>query len=242
MSALVAENKAKISANRKAIFELEGCVNHNKAKAYLARSVVAENAALISKNYNAAFLGNRQLANENTDALFRNRIALAQSLPSNTEVEVNFREATINAAKLAFLDHRSSVNSQVLSISQDMAALNAQAIAINRRVMEANESIKDFNSALIAENSRLIENGQGTPTPESNAALIAANAALIAKIGGRVSGNNSAIDELMAATETNRKNALANSDQIAERRAAILKNHDLIAANRERIAALVGAR
>jgi hypothetical protein len=133
------------------IFELEGTVNHNKAKAYLARSVVAENAALISKNYNAAFLGNRQLANENTDALFRNRIALAQSLPADSEVEINFREATINQAKLAFLDHRSAVNGQVLSISQDLAALNAQAISINKRVLEANESIKDFNSALIGE-------------------------------------------------------------------------------------------
>ncbi len=130
---------------------MEGTVNHNKAKAYLTRSVIAENAALIAKNYNSAFLGNRQLANENTDALFRNRIALAQSLPSGTDVEINFREATINAAKLAFLNHRSHLNAQVLSISQELAALNAQAIAVNRRIMEANEGIKDQNSALIGE-------------------------------------------------------------------------------------------
>lgn len=143
--------KAKIVVlfNFNRIFELEGCVNHNKARAYLLRSKVAENSALIAKNYNAAFLGNRQLANENTDALFRNRIALMQCLPAGNEVQVNFREAKINQAKLAFLDHRSVVNGQVLSISQDMAAVNAQAIAVNRRIMETNESIREKNSALI---------------------------------------------------------------------------------------------
>lgn len=131
------------------IFELEGSVNHNKAKAYLLRSKIAENAALINKNYNAAFLGNRQLANENTDAIFRNRIALFQALPANNDIERNYREAKINQAKLAFLDHRSALNAQVLSISQDMAAVNSQAIAVNRRVMEVNESIREKNSALI---------------------------------------------------------------------------------------------
>jgi len=243
MSALIAENKANIAKNRSAIFNLEGSVNHNKANAYLTRSVVAENSALISKNYNAAFLGNRQLANENTDALFRNRIALAQCLPSSTDVEVNYREASINKAKLAFLDHRSTVNGQVLSITQDMAALNAQAIAINRRIMEANENIKDFNSKLISENTAWLDGSlHHHATPEGNAAMIAANAAKIAAITERVHGNNRAAEELLATTEANRNAALANSAQIAERRQAILKNYEQIKANRHRIAERVAER
>lgn len=239
MSALVAENKAKISANRAKIFELEGVVNHNKAKAYSLRSKVAENAALIAKNYNAAFLGNRQLANENTDALFRNRIALFQCLPTNTDVERNYREAKINQAKLEFLDHRSTLNGQVLSISQDQAALNAQAIAINRRIMETNESIREKNSALIAENTSLIGHNHGTPTPEGNAAIVAANSAKIAEINARVNTNGNAMDALEATTDTNRTAALENSHQIAQRFAAIKANHDLIAANRVRITEII---
>jgi len=242
MSALVAENKANIGANRAKIFELEGSVNHNKARAYMLRSKVAENTALISKNYNAAFLGNRQLANENTDALFRNRIALMQCLPSGSEVHVNYREAKINQAKLAFLDHRSVVNGQVLSISQDMASVNAQAIAVNRRIMETNESIREKNSALIAENTTLIGHDHGTPTPEGNAALIAANAAKIEEIKSRVGSNNATMDALEAQTDTNRNAAIENSHQIAQRAVAIKANHDLIAANRARIAQLVAGR
>jgi len=242
MSALVAENKAKIGANRAKIFELEGSVNHNKAKAYMLRSKVAENAALIAKNYNAAFLGNRQLANENTDALFRNRIALMQCLPATNEVEVNYREAKINQAKLAFLDHRSAVNAQVLSITQDMAALNTQAIAINRRIMEANEGIREKNSSLIAENTTLIGHNHGTPTPEGNAAIVSANAAKIDEITSRVGTNGHAMDVLESATDANRASAIENSHQIAQRAVAIKANHDLIAANRARIAQLVAGR
>jgi hypothetical protein len=242
MSALVAENKAHIGANRAKIFDLEGCVNHNKAKAYMLRAKVAENTALISKNYNAAFLGNRQLANENTDALFRNRIALMQCLPATNAVEINFREAKINQAKLAYLDHRSAVNAQVLGISQDMAAVNAQAIAVNRRIMETNESIREKNSALIAENTTLIGHDHGTPTPEGNAALIAANSAKIDEIKARVFTNSTTMDALETQTDTNRAAAIENSHQIAQRLVAIKANHDLIAANRARIAQLVAAR
>jgi hypothetical protein len=242
MSALVAENKARIGENRAKIFDLEGNVNHNKAKAYMLRSKVAENAALIAKNYNAAFLGNRQMANENTDALFRNRIALMQCLPANNEVEINYREAKINQAKLAFLDHRSAVNAQVLSITQDMAAVNAQAIAVNRRIMEANESIREKNSALISENTTLIGFDHGTPTPEGNAQIVAANAAKIEEIKARVNANNATMDALESQTDANRAAAIENSHQIAQRLVAIKANHHLIAANRARIAKLVAGR
>lgn len=114
----------------------------------MLRAKVSENAALIAKNYNSSFMGNRQLANENTEAIFRNKIALMQCLPSNNQAEVNYREAKINEAKLQFLDHRSALNAQVMAITKDMAILNEHAIAINRRIMETNEAIKEMNANL----------------------------------------------------------------------------------------------
>ncbi len=89
------------------------------------------------------------MANDNTEALFRNRIAIAEGLPARNETEAAYREATINKEKLAFLDHRSNLNGQVLSITHDMVAQNTQANAINRRVMNTNEDIKNFNANLI---------------------------------------------------------------------------------------------
>ena len=68
---LTTDTQESPSFARQAIFELEGTVSQNRAKAFIARSQVAENSTLANQNYNAAFLVNRRIANENTDALFR---------------------------------------------------------------------------------------------------------------------------------------------------------------------------
>lgn len=95
---------------------------------------------------------------------------------------------------------------------------------------------------ILAENTTLIGHDHGTPTPEGNAALIAANSAKIEEIKSRVSANNATMDALEAQTDANRNAAIENSHQIAQRLVAIKANHDLIAANRARIAQLVAAR
>jgi len=238
MSSLSAANKDKIAKNRKAVFELEGVVNHNKARAYLTRSAISENAQLIHKNYSAAFLGNRQIANENTEAIFRNRHALINTLPSTNEVEINFREAWRNKAKLEYLQHRSQLNSTLLAISQDLSALNKAAIGVNRKVMDANERIKDFNAGLIADNTALI-GAVHNPTPESNAAIIAQNAVVIEEIRKRVGENDGVITALWGFVDSNRNDAIENAKLIANRREEILNNHKLIVENAKRIADLI---
>lgn len=243
MSALTRKDrkryKSLIGVNRAKIFDLEGIVNHNKAKSYLLRAKTSENAALISKNYNSAFMGNRQLANENTDAIFRNKIALMQSLPSNNQAEINYREAKINEAKLQFLDHRSALNAQVVAITKDLAILNEHAIAINRRIMETNEAIKDMNAALNAEISATIELIPAAPSPEAYVAIVASNAAKIEEIMSRVALTTASMEALDHTTETNRAFSMGDTQLINIRLAAIKANYDAISADRLRIAELL---
>ena len=99
-------NKAAVKKNRRSIFEVEAAVTANRAKAYAARSIVEENRAGILKNYTAAFMGNRQLANQNTDDVFRNRRAIISSIDADTAVEENYRDSLLNEATLEFLEHR----------------------------------------------------------------------------------------------------------------------------------------
>jgi hypothetical protein len=54
----------------------------------MARSVVEENHDSILKNYHAAFRGNRNLANANTDDLFRNRYAILRSMKIDSANQV----------------------------------------------------------------------------------------------------------------------------------------------------------
>ena len=49
----------------------------------MARSVVEENHDSILKNYHAAFRGNRNLENANTDDLFRNRFAILRAMKTD---------------------------------------------------------------------------------------------------------------------------------------------------------------
>lgn len=112
----------------------------------MARSQVNENQALIAKNYNSAFMGNRQLANQNTEDLFRNRNAIMRNITANSDVEKNFKEAQINKCKIDFLEHRAALNAKVIAVSKQMAAINAEMIKVNSEILAANEEIVQFNA------------------------------------------------------------------------------------------------
>ena len=58
------ENKTQIQANRRKIFELEVLVNQNKTKVEVCRASIEQNYASIMRNYNAAYMGNHHLANQ----------------------------------------------------------------------------------------------------------------------------------------------------------------------------------
>jgi len=237
----VEENKKNIQANRRKIFDVENAVLYNRGQAYLVRSVVQENQSSISRNYAAAFLGNRQLANQNTEDIFRNRTAIVRNIDTPTPVLVNYREALLNKVKLDFLEHRGKLNEKVLSISEQLAAVNKQLIDINRQVLDANEDIVKFNSDQIAANSALLSSGANSvsATSSSNAALITENARRIDEITRRAGENKARISKIRQDAESNKASISANHADINARRARILENHEKIAANQAQVSRFV---
>jgi len=235
------ENKKNIQANRRKIFDVENAVLFNKAQAYLVRSLVQENQASINRNYSAAFLGNRQLANANTEDLFRNRTAVVRNLDTPTPVLVNYREALLNKVKLDFLEHRSKLNEKVLSISEQLASVNKQLIEINRTILDANEELVKFNADQITANSQLLSNGVSASgvSASSNAALIADNAKRIEEISRRASENKARIAKVRQEAESNKSAISANHADINSRRQRILDNHEKITANQQLVARFV---
>jgi hypothetical protein len=189
------QNKKNVQKNRRAIFEVEAAVTSNRAKAYASRSSVEENRAGILKNYTAAFMGNRQLANQNTDDVFRNRKAILATLDTSSDVEENFKESMINQANLDFLEHRSNLNSAVLAVNEKMVAVNKMLIEVNDTIMKANEGIVKFNENQISQNNKLLDG------------VIAVNRATSAKNTDRIKQNASR-------AKTIKTNALANSKKM----------------------------
>ena len=237
----VETNRANITANRAKLYTLESTVMWNKASAYRERAMIEENRFLILKNYAAAFMGNRQIANQNTDDIFRNRYAILQQMHVEGPVQENFRDSMINQARVDFLDHRSKLNARVIAVSEKMAEINRMLIDVNHMIMEGNAAIVEFNSANIETNRQWLD-GELHPeqaTPETNAERIASNSARIAEIQERASANRAKIEAVMEKVEGNRAIILQDSDEIYARREKILANHEKIAANQERIAAMI---
>ena len=96
------QDKAKIQANRRKIFELEILINSNKTKVEVCRASIEQNYASIMRNYNAAYMGNHHLANQETDEILRNRLAIMSNMVAEQDVEINFRESMTNQANLSY--------------------------------------------------------------------------------------------------------------------------------------------
>ena len=105
--------------SRAELFELEAAVFENRSCAYEARSVVEENAALINKNYHSAFEGNRQLTNQNTEDLFRNRLALMDTLAvdKTKPIQQAYAEALMIKQRVALLQHQLELDQQTLDVT-----------------------------------------------------------------------------------------------------------------------------
>ena len=192
---------------------------------------------MILSNYSAAFMGNRQIANNNTDEIFENRHAILDNADTQNDVEENFVNSQKNKASLDFLQHRSQLNSAVLEISEKMATINAALIDVNRAIMESNQAIVDFNSEQIAVNSALLS-GDLQPskaTPESNAETIENNKKMMDDLETRVAANREKMESLVKTSEDNAQALADNKKAIGERRSAMFANRDKIMANKDKI-------
>ena len=96
-------NASAIKANKRRIFKIDAEVMTNKANAYISRSMIEENRLMILSNYSAAFMGNRQLANSNTEEIFENRKTILDNYKSKNDVEENFINAQKNKASSKYL-------------------------------------------------------------------------------------------------------------------------------------------
>jgi hypothetical protein len=234
------ENLKNIAENEAKLHELHSAVMTNKQGIYEARSMIEENRANILKNYSACFVGNRMMANENTDSIFKNRMAILDSMKPDGPVQENFINSKYNEAAIEYLENRSKLNNRVTKRNEEMSAINKKLIDINTMIMSSNEEIVTFNAAQIDTNSKLLEGIKAdTATPEANAARIEKNKEKIANIKGKNDKYNEAIGEKHKLIKENAAKITENAAAIKARRGDILKNRADIQANADRVAALL---
>ena len=235
------QDKAKIQANRRKIFELEILINSNKTKVEVCRASIEQNYASIMRNYNAAYMGNHHLANQETDEILRNRLAIMSNMIAEQDVEINFRESMNNKAQLDFLEHKSSVNKTILEVNKQLTEINKKLIELNRMIMKKNEETLKFNTENLATNEKFLK-GEFHPskaTDKDNKKRIDQNTKRCAKIEKMASDNKKRIIEIQSRTQTNVIDIMKNSVQISERRERINDLQEKVNENQKSVAEMI---
>jgi len=226
-SEAVAANRKVITENEATLHDLNLTVMTNKSKLLTVRSIIEENRPLLMKNYAAAFAGNRLMANQNTDSIFKNRVAILKAMKLEGQAQENFRRSKINEANIDFLEHRSLLNNRVAKTNAKMAAANTKMIEANNKILEGNEELKKFNTTAIETNTKLLTGIQADKaTADSNAARIAANTAAIKMIVDHASKYDTKVDDNINDAMDNRKVIIENSGIIDGRRKEIIANRN----------------
>tara|TARA_Y100001968_G_scaffold270343_1_gene261487 strand:+ start:198 stop:932 length:735 start_codon:yes stop_codon:yes gene_type:complete len=238
------ENKAQIQSNRRKIFELEILINSNKTKVEVCRASIEQNYASIMRNYNAAYMGNHHLANQETDEILRNRLAIMSNMIAEQDVEVNFRESMNNKAQLDFLEHKSSVNKTILDVNKQLTEINKKLIELNRMIMKKNEQTLQFNTENLATNEKFLK-GEFHPskaTEKDNKKRIEQNKKRCSKIEELASQNKKSIIEVQSKTQTNAIDIMKNSVQISERRERINDLQEKVNENQNSVAEMISIK
>lgn len=211
--------------NEKAIFDAKSQVLANTALIHQSRSMIEEIRLMIISNYAAAFAGNRQLANTNTDEIFANKIEILSNMTAIEELQKNYLDAQVSKTKLDYLRHRSDLNTTTLKINEKMAAINTQLIAINDDIMETNEEVITFNEEQIAVNAAMLEMSMTieTATSKKNEMTIVESKLSLEELLVRCSENEGMIRELLEISGANLEIVKKNKADIYERMQSIIE-------------------
>ena len=208
------------------IFQSKSQVMANTALICQSRSMIEEIRLMIISNYSAAFMGNRQLANTNTDEIFLKNIEILSNVKAPDGVQTDYLNAQIDSNNLEYLKQQSDLNTTNLKVNEKMATINAQLVAINHDIMKNNETIMAFNEKQIAVNAAMLKAPTTlvTATSEKNEVIIAENNMSIEQLLVSCSENEDMIQNLLEISSANREIVKKNKTEINERMVSIIKN------------------
>lgn len=120
-----------------------------KSIGYLIRAKIEQNLSLVISNISSSFMGNRQLANHNTDDLRYNLNKICNLKFDKTgELPANIQ--------LKFLKHRQRLNQQLLFNSEAMLSAVESLQEVHSKIMKTNEEVIRFNSEIIELSAQLL--------------------------------------------------------------------------------------
>ena len=191
---------------------------NQKSKNYLLRSKIDQSIAITNSNLSASFLGNRQMANHNTDDIkyCLNEIIEKNSTgPNETKLNVN----------LIFLKHRQKLNKRLVENSKILIAAIEKLQLAHQRVMKTNEEIIKFNTSMIDATSSVISTNE---LPIQLRLSVSEIQAELEKIEKRCLSSDKTTQKLITQIEHICMENNLLSEELNKKREKIIKNRDHI--------------
>ena len=239
----VALNEENIRKNKRHIFELECQASTSYAESLLLIADIEENRALLSRNFSAAFNGNRAIAVDNIEDLYRCRMLMVDALTAKTDVQQNFKSAMGNSLRIDLLENKFYLNEQLQAVAEQMAAINEMLTSLNEMIADSNENLADQGGEMVSENASWIDGEIDkmfkAASSDSNADLVKSNADRLESLTGKADVAAKSAGLTVKQIESETKSIIDNGDDIAARRARIQAEREKVIANQKRSSALM---
>ena len=202
--------------------EIWSSLLNQKSKNYLLRSKIDQSIAITNSNLSASFLGNRQMANHNTEDI---KYCLNEIIEKNSTEP----DATKLNVDLIFLKHRQKLNMRLLENSKILIAAIEQLQLAHQKVMKSNEEIVKFNSSMLEATSEVIATGE---LPNQTKLGVSEIQAEMKKIEQGCLLSDKATQKLIKQIDGifSKNNLL--SEELSQKREKIIKNRDHISSVR----------
>ena len=239
----VALNEENIRKNKRHIFELECQASTSYAESLLLIADIEENRALLSRNFSAAFNGNRAIAVDNIEDLYRCRMLMVDALKAKTDVQQNFKSAMGNSLRIDLLENKFYLNEQLQAVAEQMAAINEMLTSLNEMIADSNENLADQGGEMVSENASWIDGEIDkmfkAASADSNADLVKSNADRLESLTEKADVAAKSAGLKVKQIESETKSIIDNGDDIAARRARIQAEREKVVANQKRSSALM---
>jgi len=232
------QNAANIRKNKRRIFDLECEVSTAYAELMLLVADIEENRALLTRNFTSAFNGNRAIAIDNVEDLYRCRILMVDALDAKTEPDQNFKNAMTNSLRIDLLENRHVLNEKLREIASQMAEVNVLMTSLNQIVADANETIADQGAEMVSENAEWIdgelEKMFKASSPANNAKIVESNTERVISLAEKAHIAEQQAQAMVERVESETKSILDTGDDIAARRERIQADREKVLANQRR--------
>jgi hypothetical protein len=241
--AQVTLNEENIRKNKRHIFELECQASTSYAESMLLIADIEENRALLSRNFSASFNGNRAIAVDNIEDLYRCRMLMVDALNAKVDVEQNFKSAMGNSLRIDLLENKFFLNQKLREVATQMTAVNELLTSLNKLIADSNEALADQGAEMVAQNAEWIDGELvrmfEAVSTDSNAEIVKSNADRLEGLSAQA--DEAEKEESMTARqiEAETKSILDVGGDIAARRVRIQAEREKVVANQKRSSTLM---